>query len=59
MPKLTKKEMSARGTKTMALAKKIYKEHPSIKWQQCVGKAAKQLAGKKSVTSKLVKKRKK
>ncbi|MBR3831603.1 MAG: hypothetical protein IKJ52_10220 [Muribaculaceae bacterium] len=41
MSKMTKKELSAMGSKIMAKAKAIRKEHPNKKWQTCVKEAGK------------------
>lgn len=41
MSKMTKKELSAMGSKIMAKAKAIRKEHPNKKWQSCVKEAGK------------------
>jgi len=46
MPKLTKKQLSAYGTKIMTEAKKIRKSSPSKKWTTCVKEAAKALKRK-------------
>lgn len=41
MAKMTKAQLSARGKKIMADAKKIRRSHPGMKWTSCVAKAAK------------------
>ena len=41
MSKMSKKELSAMGSKIMAKAKAIRKEHPNKKWQSCVKEAGK------------------
>ncbi len=41
MAKLTKKELSAMGSRIMAKAKKIQKDNPRKKWQTCVKEAGK------------------
>lgn len=46
MPKLTKKQLAANGTKIMAEAKKIRKSNPGMKWTDCVKKAGKSLKAK-------------
>lgn len=41
MAKLTKVQLAAQGKQIMKKAKEIRKEHPSMKWQNCVKIAAK------------------
>ncbi len=41
MAKLTKTQLAAKGRAIMKKAKEIRKEHPTMKWQNCVKMAAK------------------
>lgn len=41
MAKMTKKELSAMGSRIMTKAKAIRKAHPGKKWQTCVKEAGK------------------
>lgn len=41
MAKMTKKELSAMGSRIMTKAKAIRRAHPGKKWQNCVKEAGK------------------